>query len=100
MKSTKNKVSYSSLSEAKRLTKHVSTEMAKMVNDLTKLRNVTDKIKANLDIVSEEKVAEKMYDFYNEIARLEMELDEAHYYIKHMYEELGGTDVIPDPDMG
>ena len=95
---TKNKAS--SLSEAKKLTKKISIAMAEMVNDLTKLRKATEAIKTNLDATSDEKAADRMYDFYNEVSHLESDIEEAHYSFKSMYEELGGTDVIPDPDMG
>ena len=87
----------SSLSEAKKLTKKISISMAKMVDDLTKLRKATEAIKTNLDATRDEKAADRMYDFYNEVAHLESDIEDAHHSFKEMYEELGGTDVIPDP---
>lgn len=95
MDSTKKKSS--SLAEARRLTKKISTNMAKMVNDLTELRKVTEKLKNTFDRTSAEDVADRMYAFYNEVADLEENLDETYYDFKHMYEELGGTDSIPAP---
>ena len=86
-----------SLSDAKKLTKKISISMAKMVDDLTKLRKATEAIKTNLDATGDEKAADRMYDFYNEVAHLEADIEDAHYSFKEMYEELGGTDVIPDP---
>ena len=86
-----------SLSDAKKLTKKISISMAKMVDDLTKLRKATEAIKTNLDATGDEKAADRMYDFYNEVAHLESDIEDAHYSFKEMYEELGGTDVIPDP---
>lgn len=87
----------SSLSEAKKLTKKISISMAKMVDDLTKLRKATETIKTNLDATGDEKAADRMYDFYTEVAHLEADIEDAHYSFKEMYEYLGGTDVIPDP---
>lgn len=95
MGSTKKKSS--SLVEARRLTKKISTNMAKMVNDLTELRKVTEELKSALGSTLDEDVADRMYAFYVEVADLEENLDETYYDFKHMYEELGGTDVIPDP---
>lgn len=98
MGSTKKKSS--SLVEARRLTKKISTDMSKMVNDLTELRKVTEELKNTFDSTSAEDVADRMYAFYNEVADLEENLDETYYDFKHMYEELGGTDIIPDPCAG
>lgn len=86
-----------SLSDAKKLTKKISISMGKMVDDLTKLRKATEAIKTNLDATGDEKAADRMYDFYTEVAHLEADIEDAHYSFKEMYEELGGTDVIPDP---
>lgn len=98
MSSTKKKSS--SLAEARRLTKKISTDMAKMVNDLTELRKVTEELKNTFDNTLDEDVADRMYAFYVEVSDLEEHLDETHYDFKHMYEELGGTDIIPDPCAG
>lgn len=87
----------SSLSEAKKLTKKISISMAKMVDDLTKLRKATEVIKTNLDATGDEKAADTMYNFYNEVAGLESDIADSHYSFKEWYEYLGGTDVIPDP---
>ena len=95
MSSTKKKSS--SLVEARRLTKKISTNMAKMVNDLTELRQVTEELKNTFDSTLEVDVADRMYAFYDEVADLEEHLDETYYDFKHMYEELGGTDTIPNP---
>lgn len=95
MSSTKKKSS--SLAEARGLTKKISTNMAKMVDDLTKLRKATEVIKTNLDAAGDEKAADRMYDFYTDVASLEQNIEDAHYRFKAMYEELGGTDIIPDP---
>lgn len=88
------------LYEARTLTKRVAVSATKLVNDLTKLRKATEEIKIALDKTPDETAASKMYDFYCGIAHLESEIEEAHYYFKDKYEELGGTDVIPDPDNG
>lgn len=93
--STKKKSS--SLSEARRLTKKISTDMAKMVNDLTELRKVTEELKNTFDSTLDVDVADRMYAFYNEVADLEEHLDETYYDFKHMYEELGDMDTIPSP---
>ena len=53
--STKKKSS--SLAEARRLTKKISTNMSKMVNDLTELRKVTEELKNTFDSTSSEDVA-------------------------------------------
>lgn len=98
MSSTKKKSS--SLAEARRLTKKISTDMAKMVNDLTELRKVTEELKNTFDSTLDVDVADRMYAFFVEVADLEEHLDETHYDFKHMYEELGGTDIIPDPCAG
>jgi len=96
--STKKKSS--SLAEARRLTKKISTDMAKMVNDLTELRKVTEELKNTFDSTLDVDVADRMYAFFVEVSDLEEHLDETHYDFKHMYEELGGTDIIPDPCAG
>lgn len=98
MGSTKKKSS--SLVEARRLTKKISTNMSKMVNDLTELRKVTEDLKNTFDSTSDVDVADRMYAFYVEVSDLEEHLDETHYDFKQMYEELGGTDIIPDPCAG
>lgn len=98
MSGTKKKSS--SLAEARRLTKKISTNMAKMVNDLTELRKVTEELKNTFDSTLDVDVADRMYAFFVEVSDLEEHLDETHYDFKHMYEELGGTDVIPDPCAG
>lgn len=90
----------SSLEVERRLIKKTATSMAKLVNDLTKLRNVTEDIKNKLDADSDGETADMMYQFYEEVARLEDELDMSHHSFKQMYEELGGTDDIPDPVEG
>jgi hypothetical protein len=72
--------------------------MAKMVDDLTKLRPVAEEIKNRLDNTSETGMADCMYKFYEDVARLEDILADYHYYFKDMYETLGGTDNIPDPN--
>ena len=90
----------SSLSEARRLTKKISTDMTKMVNDLTELRKATEDIKNKLDADSNWETADMMYRFYEEVAHLEDDLDMYHQSFKQMYEELGGTDTIPDPCAG
>ena len=95
MSSTKKKSS--SLSEARRLTKKISTNMAKMVNDLTELRKVTEELKNIFDSTLDVDVADRMCAFYDEVGDLEEHLDETYYDFKHMYEEFGGTDTIPDP---
>lgn len=98
MSSTKKKSS--SLEETRRLTKKISTNMAKMVNDLTELRKVTEELKNTFDSTLDEDVADRMYAFYVEVSDLEEHLDETYYDFKHMYEELGGTDIIPEPCAG
>lgn len=90
----------SSLVEARTLLKRVTTSMAKMINDLAKLRKATEDIKNKLDADLNEEAADMIYRFYEEVAQLEDDLDISHYSFKQMYEELGGTDVIPDPDNG
>lgn len=89
-----------SLSDARNLTKRVATNMAKMVNDLTELRKVTEELKNTFDSTLDEDVADRMYAFYVEVSDLEEHLDETYYDFKHMYEELGGTDIIPEPCAG
>lgn len=96
MSNTKKKTS--SISDAKRLTKRIATSMAKMVDDLAKLRPVAEEIKNKLDSTSETGMADCMYKFYEETTRLEDMLADYHYYFKDMYETLGGTDNIPDPN--
>lgn len=86
----------SSLSDARNLTKRVCTGMRKIVKDLTALRNATEDIRSKLDKTPDVKAADRMYDFYNEIAHLESEIAEVYPYFKDMYEELGGTDAILD----
>ena len=88
----------SHLYEARTLTKRVAVSATKLVNDLTKLRKATEEIKTALDKTPDEKAANRMYDFCCEIAHIESEIEEAHYYFKDKYEELGGTDEIIDPD--
>ena len=90
----------SSLEVERRLIKKTATSMAKLVNDLTKLRNVTEDIKNKLDADSDGETSDMMYRFYEEVAQLEDELDMSHHSFKQMYEELGGTDDIPDPVEG
>ena len=87
----------SSLPDARNLTKRIATDMAKMVNDLTKLRKMTEEIKTKLDTTLDDKAADRMYDFYTDVASLEQNIEDAHYRFKAMYEELGGTDIIPAP---
>lgn len=88
----------SSLPDARKLTKRLATSMAKVVDDLTKLRKLSEEIKNKLDNTSDTEMADSMYIFYNRVAHLEQEIEEAHYDFKQMYEELGGTDTIPDPE--
>ena len=90
----------SSLEDARKLIKKTATSMAKLVNDLTELRNVTEDIKNKLDDTPDKEAADMMYRFYEEVAQLEDELDMSHYSFKQMYEELGGTDDIPNPVEG
>jgi hypothetical protein len=87
----------SSISDARKLTKRIATSMAKMVDDLAKLRPIAEEIKTKLDGTSEQGMADCMYKFYGEVARLEDELADYQYYFKDMYETFGGTDSIPDP---
>lgn len=95
MSNTKKKTS--SMSDAKQLTKRIATSMVKMVDDLTKLRPVAEEIKDRLDNTSETGMADCMYKFYEEVARLEDMLADYHHYFKDMYETLGGTSTIPNP---
>ena len=88
----------STLMTARNLTKKIATSMTTMVNDLTKLRKVTEELKNTFNSTSDEDAADRMYAFYVEVSDLEEHLDETHYDFKHMYEELGGTDTIPSPD--
>ena len=90
----------SSLETERRLLKKTATSMTRLVNDLTKLRKVTEEIQSRFDEAADSQISDMMYRFYNEVAQLEEELDTSHYSIKQMYEELGGTDVIPDPIEG
>ena len=90
----------SSLETERRLLKKTATSMTRLVNDLTKLRKVTEEIQSRFDEAADSQISDMMYRFYNEVAQLEEELDTSHYSFKQMYEELGGTDVIPDPIEG
>ena len=92
--STKKK---SSLSNVRNLTKRVATNMAKMVDDLTNLRKMSEEIKNEIDSDHNEDAADQMYEFYNSIVRMESDIADSHYYFKEMYADMGGTDVIPDP---
>jgi hypothetical protein len=95
--STKKKAS---LPDVRNLTKRVATNMAKMVDDLTKLRKMTEEIKNKLDADHNEDAADQMYEFYNSIVRMESDIADSHYYFKEMYADMGGTDTIPDPCAG
>ena len=90
----------SSLEKERRLIKKTATAMAKLVNDLTKLRNMTEEVKNKFDASANWQTSDMMYRFYTEVAQLEDDLDASHYSFKQMYEELGGTDEIPDPVKG
>ena len=76
----KTKKTSSSMLDAKKLLRRLATSMAKMVDDLAKLRPVAEEIKNKLDDTSEDEIADY------------------HHYFKDMYETLGGTDTIPDPE--
>ena len=58
------------MSDARKLTKRIATSMAKMVDDLVQLRPVAEEIKNKLDNTSEQGMADCMYKFYEEVARL------------------------------
>lgn len=94
MGGTKKKAS---LPDVRNLTKRVATDMAKMVDNLTKLRKMTEEIKNKFDADHNEDAADQMYEFYNSIVRMESDIADSHYYFKEMYADMGGTDVIPDP---
>lgn len=96
MRKTKKKTS--SMSDAKKLLRRLATSMAKMVDDLAKLRPIAEEIKTKLDDTSEKEMADCMYKFYEDVVRLEDEIADYHHYFKDMYEMLGGTDTIPDPE--
>lgn len=87
----------SSLETERRLIKKTATSMARLVNDLTKLRYATEELKTKFNESADWQTSDMMYRFYDEVANLEEELDISHYSFKQMYEELGGTDEISDP---
>lgn len=90
----------SSLEKERRLIKKTATAMAKLVNDVTKLRKMTEEVKNEFDATADWQTSDMMYRFYNEVVQLEDDLDASHHSFKEMYEELGGTEEIPDPVKG
>ena len=58
-----------------------------------------DNIQQKLDDMESERIAEVDNKIKTRKEELE-NLDETYYDFKHMYEELGGTDSIPDPCVG
>ena len=97
MGSTKKKAS---LPDVRNLTKRVATNMAKMVDDLTKLRKMSEEIRNEFDADHNEDAADLMYEFHDSIARMESDIADSHCYFKEMYADMGGTDIIPDPCAG
>ena len=57
----KTKKTSSSMLDAKKLLRRLATSMAKMVDDLAKLRPVAEEIKNKLDDTSEKEMADCMY---------------------------------------